>query len=1074
MSTEKCKQLNPLTRSGTNQPERYLDALDPNSIDVDERSLADLVQFAQRFSEHIKYRDSDNAEDGNWEPFFSSDITAILAGLSKLPLESFLDFYRGLMQFLSDDPSRPVADLSSHFKLLFHLPLLLLREAGEYFDRLPKDHPLRPFMSKVVRRDVETPLKDLISYYKGVLVLDEPPINDAEIFADTALDPTDYNVNFSDADPRIQLPTVVTERIAGSTRASALAISADLVVKIAPTGWSDLFTATAADPSPYVDSLGSPYDQIFDTLNFNLVTKAFDRLFQAADRIAREASKYFAETLTALDSHTPHYGLWLAFLQLFERNQDHINTLTERHLDYYYKEVLQLCLQKARPDQVHLLFELSKNVEEHKLDAASTLFKAGKDADGNPVVYKLDSDFVINRASVGSLKSVNRPSFKMGGFEFFAPWSSAVTNSKDGEGEELPKGDPQWKSFGPIAGLPDARIGFALADPQLFLREGNRAIAVAVHPEIAVPPMFLPPAFKAWLTAEDGWFEITGPPKMIAGSIGSDIWFLLGLDGEDPAIVPYDEEIHGEGYSTNDPVLKIEFDFQQDPAWSVIMFSLMKDLRFDSVKLVVAVSDARNFTLQGDAGLLDTSKPFLPFGPTPVAGSSLLLGSSELFSKKLNSITLNLTWEQALNTTGFVLKDAADSFEVSTRHLQKGKWLSLGSAKDLFVSGAKAKSIQLTGLSALSASVEQTLENAPYSPESRAGFVRLDLNKGFGHDKYQAENTLALIAKAGGTARTSTTYNYENDLPKAPYTPKISEISLSYLTVLEAPASFFHLHPFGHTAESSTSERLFPETANEGELFIGIRNLDPPQRLSMLFQTVDGSANPLKPENTVKWHYLKGDEWVELEQQEVDDKTNNLTGSGIVGIAVPEAADTLHSILPTGVHWFRMSVESDADALNNLLSIDAQAATATFLDQGNDPDFVATPLAGGTISKLVASNAAVKKITQPYDSFGGRPQEEDEAFYVRASERLRHKDRAVTMWDFEHLVLQEFPSIYKVKCLNHTQLVRDAVNEIVADNELKPGHVVVVPIRYVSPDGAVNPLRPYTDKKTLGQIDRFL
>ncbi|HEY5564610.1 MAG TPA: baseplate J/gp47 family protein, partial [Rhodothermia bacterium] len=322
--------------------------------------------------------------------------------------------------------------------------------------------------------------------------------------------------------------------------------------------------------------------------------------------------------------------------------------------------------------------------------------------------------------------------------------------------------------------------------------------------------------------------------------------------------------------------------------------------------------------------------------------------------------------------------------------------------------------------------------------------------------------------------RTSTTYNYDGDLPRAPYTPKISEISLSYSTVLAAPSSFFHLHPFGHTAEAITSERLFPETANEGELYIGVEHLDPPQRLSMLFQAVDGSANPLKSENTIKWYYLKGDEWVELEQQEVDDKTHNLTGSGIVGIAVPEGADIAHSILPTGMHWFRLSVESDTDALNNLLSIDAQATTATFLDQGNDPDFVLTPLAGGTISKLVASDAAVKKITQPYESFGGRAQEDDDGFYVRVSERLRHKDRAVTMWDYEHLVLQEFPSIYKVKCLNHTQLVRDNENEIVADNELKPGHVVVVPIRYVSSNGAVNPLRPYTDTKTLGEIDRFL
>ena len=36
---------------------------------------------------------------------------------------------------------------------------------------------------------------------------------------------------------------------------------------------------------------------------------------------------------------------------------------------------------------------------------------------------------------------------------------------------------------------------------------------------------------------------------------------------------------------------------------------------------------------------------------------------------------------------------------------------------------------------------------------------------------------------------------------------------------------------------------------------------------------------------------------------------------------------------------------------------------------------------------------------------------------MRVSERLRHKARALTMWDYEHIILEQFPEIYKVKCV---------------------------------------------------------
>ena len=94
-----------------------------------------------------------------------------------------------------------------------------------------------------------------------------------------------------------------------------------------------------------------------------------------------------------------------------------------------------------------------------------------------------------------------------------------------------------------------------------------------------------------------------------------------------------------------------------------------------------------------------------------------------------------------------------------------------------------------------------------------------------------------------------------------------------------------------------------------------------------------------------------------------------------------------------------------------VILVAAQAFKATFIDKGNDPAFPAKVLPAGTISKLDQPDAAVKKIIQPFSTFGGRAAERSETFYTRVSERLRHKDRAIAMWDYERLVLEAFPQI---------------------------------------------------------------
>src|SRR5690606_40768464 len=98
----------------------------------------------------------------------------------------------------------------------------------------------------------------------------------------------------------------------------------------------------------------------------------------------------------------------------------------------------------------------------------------------------------------------------------------------------------------------------------------------------------------------------------------------------------------------------------------------------------------------------------------------------------------------------------------------------------------------------------------------------------------------------------------------------------------------------------------------------------------------------------------------------------------------------------------------------------------------------------------VTSRAEIRKVDQPYPSFGGSPLELDRPYYTRISERLRHKDRAITIWDYERLVLEKFSYLYKAKCLNHT-------NET---TETEPGHVRVIVIPDMSSKSTGNLYEP--------------
>src|SRR5271166_3766668 len=67
-------------RDGASQNGRYLTALDPSYVSVDERSLKDLAAFARAYAAELKYFDPENNKEANWSSFFGAiDLNKVVA-----------------------------------------------------------------------------------------------------------------------------------------------------------------------------------------------------------------------------------------------------------------------------------------------------------------------------------------------------------------------------------------------------------------------------------------------------------------------------------------------------------------------------------------------------------------------------------------------------------------------------------------------------------------------------------------------------------------------------------------------------------------------------------------------------------------------------------------------------------------------------------------------------------------------------------------------------------------------------------------------------------------------------------
>ena len=85
------------------------------------------------------------------------------------------------------------------------------------------------------------------------------------------------------------------------------------------------------------------------------------------------------------------------------------------------------------------------------------------------------------------------------------------------------------------------------------------------------------------------------------------------------------------------------------------------------------------------------------------------------------------------------------------------------------------------------------------------------------------------------------------------------------------------LHPFLNTADRKI--KLIPSNFSKGELIIGVKDIQPLQTLSLLFQFEEGTENPaantFEAEDNIQWSVLCANEWKALSSRYLLKDTTN-------------------------------------------------------------------------------------------------------------------------------------------------------------------------------------------------------
>ncbi len=1032
---------------GKTQDQLRLAALNADTFLVDERNREDLLAFAAKFSKALSYFNPEDTLDGNWQQLLLTDWGVLTAYITQtdtyLELTKYLDYEKGINASNNSDTRQLFTQ--QFFSIGFHL-VLRINRWYQMANFSMVHHPFRNYLYQTISEEGHRILQ---SYYRLYFCLAER----IESFNNEVLAKLEaLNVIWQfEPFPNIGCPT---QQLSGKA--------------------ADRFLLKIVDEALQVGQ----------------------ELFMFQDQIIASARSYFEESLARRDI-PPHIGLLLSFIDLYRYQQDSMNEFTDRHLSFYYRDILGFSPAGAQADTTFVCIQLAKGVTSFYLPL-STALNAGKNTAGETIEFAATKSQWLNN---GALEAVETLVVSKDDTTFNGLFQGAVKKFNS-------LGETSWPLFGDTTSgssnytIKPVNIGYALSCPDLFLQDGTRSITFSFQQSTTSTstPTLDTTTFSFQLTTAKGWTAFDAKSIQFDTTTNALV-ITLSFKISDPPIVAYKESVHKLGISTAWPVCQMQLNTNLPAA----TFDFLQAFSFNQLTVDSSANEASQLVMQSDQGKLKPGTPCLPFGNAPVPVANFYFGGQELFVKPLTSLTIDMLWDK-LNQdfsfkdyyTGYPENDdendltfynSAFQAKLTFYDSEDNQW------KDVAASSSLSPFPLFTALRATtpfkSSDTEQPITNpreiiftlnpdnfkgnpalpliTSYSERYQSAFFKLSFanpDAGFGNASYPQAISSITLENAGATI-----YNNSiavtilkkkpkplKPLPNQPFVPKIQTFNINYSAKSELGMTsdrfqFYHLLPAGVEqidADSGGDMLLLPQYAATGYAYLGFTNLVPETTLSLFFSVTSQIKQLSSNEKAeASFEFLTDNGWTTIIPQ--TDSTYGFEQSGIIEFTVPGGITNDSSLYDPGgsggdnYYWLRLTHLGTRDVTINFVDTNAVPVARLITEQS-----AVDHLPAGSIKSPVLPTAEIKQIVQPVPSVGGIPAETTDRFRQRVAYRLNHKHRASTLEDMEILALQAFPSLYKVIALQMGYL----------DNDEEDIQIVVIAYTNSSEEHAYRPVAP--------------
>ncbi|MCB0375251.1 MAG: hypothetical protein KDD04_04970, partial [Sinomicrobium sp.] len=500
--------------------------------------------------------------------------------------------------------------------------------------------------------------------------------------------------------------------------------------------------------------------------------------------ILRRVPEWLEQSLEEKESHTSHMGLLLAFLNLHGHVKEQLNDLSKRHLDYYYRNLLQQKELSKQPDRCVVFFELAKEAS-YCILKKGTRLSAGQAQDGQEIIYRTSQEEELYRSRLVEIRTLfvsanpiiaplNKAKLITGLYAYHKNITEKELLNENPYNFHLFGTDPFGNMDVSQGGISQPDIGWAIAAPVLLMKEGKRSVSLSIrfsensmeklweavktmtlnsgYSEMEMLYKFFSSSFNLKITGKEEWIAIEHYAIDFKSSENSDypeeMLFLFAFGKDAPEIAPFNPEVHQPQYDTHFPVLQIAFQSNN----TYYPYALLGDLVVQEMVIRINCDSIKGMELYNANGKLDGSKPFEPLGPTPLKGDCFYVGYEELTRKKLTSLSLNIDWyklpEEGFKTyyEGYPGEINNDSFTFTVSASSQGEWTPKKEYRQNIGIFQQENNVLLE-----SSNYDIDVEKAYYVPEFKKtelpftfqnavnGFFKLELetpSMGFGYETY--------------------------------------------------------------------------------------------------------------------------------------------------------------------------------------------------------------------------------------------------------------------------------------------------------------------------------------------------